>query len=224
MHFQRTIRWLNALAFVALLNAGVSFAQPPNLEKASNLYHENYIRAATAQNAGDYASAETWHRKNMILVDETLGVPPEARVQARYNLASAMIMQDKLTEAQLILDEAQNVADANPHIDPVIRAFLFTNQGSLKFMIHEFKEAEELLGKGLAILESTDQRSSAAVAAAFIDLARVQASLGSLIAAEGNYLHGLKMLSENGFSRSNSLFVAEVNEEYETLKQRLESE
>ena len=165
MHVRSTLLCFSYIFFWALFDADMSSAQSSSLEEAVELYHENYLRAATAQNSGDYSGAEEWHRTNLILMDSTPGVPPEARVQARFNLASAIMMQNRLDEAESILDEAQGVADANPQIHPVIKAYLLTNRGGLKLKKHELVSAEEMLGEGVAILEIANELSNAASAA-----------------------------------------------------------
>ena len=191
-----------------------------DLEEVARLYSENYERAAAAQNAGDYSGAEEWHRTNLTLVESTPGVPPDIRVQARYNLASAIMYQSRLDEAESILDEAQGVLDANPQIDPIIKAYLLLNWGGLKSKQHEFKVAEEMHEEGLAILEHTTGLSDEATASGQIELARIQVQLGKLKKAEGNYRHALRVLSELGFPESTPIFVEAMNE-HEALLERL---
>ena len=189
-------------------------------EETARLLSENYMRAATAQNAGDYSTAEKWHRTNLTLVESTPGIPPEIRVQAGYNLASAVMYQNRLDEAESILNEAQGVLDANPQIDPTIRAHLLGNWGTLKGKQREFKVAEEMHEEGLAILEDATGLRDEATASGQIELARIQVELGKLKKAEGNYRHALRVLSELGYSESNP-FVATAMDEYEALRERL---
>ena len=190
-----------------------------DLEETARLYRENYQRAATAQNAGDYAGAEEWHRTNLTLIESTPGVPPDVRVQARYNLASAVMNQGRLDEAESILDEAQGIVDANPQIDPTVKAYLLLNWGGLKAKQHEFKVAEEMHEEALAILEDTTGLRDAAAAGGEIELARIQVQLGKLKKAEGNYRHALWVLSGLGFTESNPIFKKAMDEHKALLEQ-----
>ena len=189
-------------------------------EAAARLYRENYVQAATAQNAGDYSVAEKWHRTNLTLVESAPGLPPEFGVLARCNLASAVMMQGRLDEAEALLHEAQGVLDAVPQIEPTIKAYLLANWGGLKGKQHQFELAEEMLKEGLAILEDTDGLRNEAAASGQIELARIQVQLGKLESAEGNYRHALRIVSELGFPESNPYFV-EAMGEHEALQERL---
>ena len=221
MHVRRTILCLATIFFWSAYDPDMASGQSSELMEPARLYNENYQRAATAQNAGDYSGAEEWHRTNLTLVESTPGVPPEIRIQARYNLASAIMFdQSRLDEAESILDEAQGVLDANPQIDPIIKAYLLLNRGGLKGKQHEFKVAEEMHEEGLAILEDTTGLSNGAAAGGQISLAQIQVQLGKLKKAEGNYRHGLRVLSELEFSESNPFF-AEAMDEHEALLERL---
>jgi tetratricopeptide (TPR) repeat protein len=220
MHVRRTILCLATIFFWSACEPHMNFGQSSELMEAEGLYKENYQRAATAQNAGDFSGAEEWHRTNLTLVESTPGVPPEFRVQARSNLASAIMNQSKLDEAESILDEAQDVLDANPHIDSFTKGHLLVNRGALEGKQHEFKVADEMLEEGLAILEDTIGLSNAVTASGQIELARVQVQLGKLKKAEGNYRHGLRVLSDLGFSESNPYFV-DATDEHEALLERL---
>ena len=73
MHIRRVILCLATLFFWAAHDHDVAIGQSSDLEEAARLYNENYRRAATAQNAGDYSSAEEWHRTNLTLVESTPG-------------------------------------------------------------------------------------------------------------------------------------------------------
>ena len=188
-----------------------------DLEEVARLYSENYERAAAAQNAGDYSGAEEWHRTNLTLIESTPGVPPDVRVQARYNLASVIMYQGRLSKAESILDEAQGILDANPQIDPTIKAYFLLNSGGLKGKQHELKAAEELLEQGLAILEDTTGLRDAGAAGAEIELARIQVQLGKLKKAESNYRHALWVLSGLGFTKSTPLFEEAIDEHEELL-------
>ena len=191
-----------------------------DLEEVARLYNENYQRAAAAQNAGDYSGAEEWHRRNLALIDSTPGVPPDVRVQARVNLASAITNQGRLDEAESILDEAQVILDANPQIDPTEKAYLLANRGMIKSEQGEFEVAEELLEEALAILEDTTGLGNAAAAGGEVELARVQVQLGKLKKAEGHYRHALRVLSGSGFTESNPFFK-EAMDEHEALLERM---
>ena len=220
MHTRRTILCLAIIFVWSAYNPDMVSAQSSEWVAAARLYNENYQRAAAAQNAGDYSGAEEWHRKNLALVESTSGVPPEARIQARYNLASTLTAQSRLDEAEPILDEAQGVLDANPNIDPIIKAFLMLNWGRLKGARSEFEVAEEMHEEGLAILEDRLGLSGAATAGAQISLARIQVQLGKLKKAEGNYRRGLQVLSAFEFVESNPSFLDAMNE-HEALLNRL---
>lgn len=220
MHTRRTILCLAIIFFWSAYDPDMVSAQSSEWVAAARLYNENYQRAAAAQNVGDYSGAEEWHRTNLALVESTPGVPPEARVQARYNLASTLTAQSRLDEAERILDEAESILDANPKIDPIIKAYLMLNWGRLKGARSEFKAAEEMHEEGLAILEDRIGLSGAATAGAQISLARIQVRLGKLEEAEGNYRRGLQVLSAFESVESNPSFLDAMNE-HEALLNRL---
>lgn len=217
---RRTILCLAIIFFWAAYDPDMVSAQSSEWVEAARLYNENYQRAAATQNAGDYSGAEEWHRANLTLVESTPGAPPEARVQARFNLASALTAQSRLDEAEQILDEAQHVLDANPKIDPIIEAYLMLNWGRFKGARSEFKVAEEMHEAGLAILEDRVGLSGATTAGAQISLARIQVRLGKLKTAEGNYRRGLQALSAFEHVESNPFFLDAMNE-HEALLDRL---
>lgn len=155
MYFLRARTFIIAFLFSPFILVAGTFAQSTSLEEAAIRYNENYVRAATAQNEGNPVDAEIWHRKNVKLVDETTGVPPEIRVQARFNLASAMILQDKLVGAKTVLDEAQLIASATDNLDPIDEAFLMSNRGSLYLKLGNISMAATLLNESRNILEAT---------------------------------------------------------------------
>ncbi|MBL4720166.1 MAG: tetratricopeptide repeat protein [Alphaproteobacteria bacterium] len=222
MQVRRTTLCLATIIFFfwSVYDLNMASGQSSELIVSERLYSENYRRATVAQNAGDYSSAEESHRTNLTLIKSTPGMLPEFRVQARYNLASAFTNQGKLDDAESILREAQGILDANPQIHRIIKAYLLLNWGKLKGKQHKFKVAEEMHEEGLAFLENTTGPSDAATAGAQISLAQIQVQLGKLKKAEGNYRHGLRVLSELGIPVSNPLYV-EAIDAYEALLVRL---
>lgn len=208
--------------FWLLCHASVSTAQASDPYQIANEYNANYLQAAKAQNRGDYATAEIWHQKNLILADSTEGIPPEVLVRSRYNLASAIMMQGRLEDAESVLKAAFEIVNANPHIHPEVIAFLLSNTGALKFEMNDFVAAEELLFEAVAIMEKLGLLSNAAGASALIELARAETQLGKFTVAKEHFEEGLRVLSDRGFTDANPYFL-EMKLEYEALLKRMDS-
>ncbi len=189
-------------------------------DRPFELYARNHQSAVIAQDVGNYAAAERWHRKNLELVDTNPQAPPFTKVQARYYLANAMVLQGRLDDAEGVLTQAQALVDANPATHPIIRAHLQSNWGGLRVRQQQPKVAVEHLESALALMKSATVPADLLFATTKVELGRALARLGETAEAEKSYADALKAFANEGVTDSNP-YVGDSIMEYKRLRKRL---
>ena len=109
-------------------------------------------RAAAAQNAGDYATAEALHRQVVDETGRTGGLPPGEQALAMINLASVLNVRGNPVEALALLQRAEALMDGRHDVTPQQRAALHVNMGKAYALVEEWDEAERRYREGIAAL------------------------------------------------------------------------
>lgn len=111
-------------------------------------------RAAAAQNAGDYATAEALHRQVVDETGRTGGRPPGEQALAMINLASVLNVRGNPVEALALLQRAETLMDGRRDVTLQQRAALHVNMGKAYALLEEWDEGERRYREGIAALEA----------------------------------------------------------------------
>ena len=111
-------------------------------------------RAAEAQNAGDYATAERLHREVLDGSSRLPGFPPSQRARLMSNLASVLTLQDRPAEALLLLRKAEALLGDLSKADPLQVITLHGNLADAYAAARDYKLAEERYDAGFKLLEA----------------------------------------------------------------------
>ncbi len=143
------------LAIMVFFSSSVYAAESP-----ARLYSIASSRAAAAQNRGDYAEAEKWHRNALSIVLNARGAPVIQKITAMMNLASLLELRKKPEEALALLSESNRLISENPTIPSMFLAVNLTNMGRAMEQLNQLDAAENCLNRAEALFEGGEFKDS----------------------------------------------------------------
>jgi tetratricopeptide (TPR) repeat protein len=175
---------LRTTAAALAIACGLSACAPePPLDRASlALLHQ---KAAAAQNAGDYETAERLHREVVQRMDPQ--APGEERALQLVNLSSVLNLRDQPDAAENVLREADALLAGVPDVSPQLRAALHLNRGKSRALQRQWTEAEREYRAGIALLSAMRPRNDLLSFTADANLAFVYWRTGRLMEAQQLY-------------------------------------
>jgi tetratricopeptide (TPR) repeat protein len=205
---------VTALVLSGLLACG---SPPPVSREELTRLHQ---QAVQAQNAGDYEKAEALHRQVVDAMARAPELQPADEARQLTNLASVLNVRNKPVEALALLQRARAMFDAEPSVDPQLRAALHLNLGRSYALMEDWTEAERQYRQGMSLLEARGGPRDALAFTADANLAYVYWKTGRLAEAKPLYEEAL-----THFRRavgSNHPVVRQWEQEYAALVEQME--
>ena len=176
------------------LETELSVSDPPETLSLERVI-EAHQAAVAAQNRGDRAGAEKYHREVVAIVERMDGFPGNEVARQYSNLAS-VLTESKPNEAFGYLRRAIALLEEEPSADPGQYIVLYLNQGLALLATGEAEPALAALDQAAAIIADQDLSGTSYAAAVQSGLGRARESIGDLPAAIEHFTKARTLLEE----------------------------
>ncbi len=188
---KKPLIFLASLGIATTLFASQSAAEADReISKLATLHQQ----AVAAQNAGNYKEAERLHRavvERMVLIPD---FPVNEQARQLSNLASALNLRGKPTEALPLLHRAQGFLAKQPSEDPAQYSTLHFNLGRTYALQRAWASAEQQYIEGIEVLTKARVSDRTYLFEADAGLAYVYWKTGRLAEAKSRYEAALQFV------------------------------
>lgn len=209
---------MRILAILSIVFAFSAHAQDDAADRIMQLMGSLSQQAAQAQNEGNYAQAKE-SRRQLISMMEQVNFRPAEIARQLSNLASVLNILDEPEEAQIALEKALELLDANPTNDRVQIAVLHGNLGEALSKQGEYELAREQYESELETLQELTMENTHFAASARVGIGKIEVQLGNFDEALTHYEFAIPIF--RSISEDTHPVTSRVLREYEDIQSNI---